>query len=404
MGTTKKRVSNGMGSIRKKQNGSYEVRYTEGFDAITGKQIQRSKSFKTEKEANAFRIKTLNQINEGTYIYPNQMPFSDLADLYLRLYTANLKPLTKSSYEDRLRLHIIPAIGEVKLCKLTPIMVQEFIDSLSNETAKRKALAPKTIKCIHGVLHKILNKAVSLGYIPKNPADDCSLPTVVAPDIEPFSEDKTIDFLKAIQKDKYEKVYFMGMFTGMRQSELLGLTWDCIDWNNNIITVKQQLIRNKKSQYDKSKANSERYRMIRVKNNKTRYICVENEIMNILRSRYQEQMIDKERACDLWKEPFPNLVFENEFGKNLAHATVRKHFKKIVAEIGLPEERFHNMRHNYTVIAIESGDDVNTVQQNLGHATSNFTLKVYDHVTAKRKTESAKRMDNHIKNLKEQMG
>lgn len=68
MGTTKKRVSNGMGSIRKKQNGSYEVRYTEGFDAITGKQIQRSKSFKTEKEANAFRIKTLNQINEGTYI------------------------------------------------------------------------------------------------------------------------------------------------------------------------------------------------------------------------------------------------------------------------------------------------------------------------------------------------
>lgn len=126
--------------------------------------------------------------------------------------------------------------------------------------------------------------------------------------------------------------------------------------------------------------------------------------MNVLRERYQEQMIDKERACDLWKEPFPNLVFENEFGKNLAHATVRKHFKKIVAEIGLPEERFHNMRHNYTVIAIESGDDVNTVQQNLGHATSNFTLKVYDHVTAKRKTESAKRMDNHIKNLKEQMG
>lgn len=402
MATSKKRVSNGMGSIRKKANGSYEVRYTEGFD-ISGKQIQRSKSFKTEKEANTFRIKTLNQINEGTYVSPNQMPFSELADLYMRLHTANLKPLTISSYEDRLRLHILPALGEVRLCKLTPTMVQEFIDGLSYETAKRKALAPKTIKCIHGVLHKILNKAVALGYIQDNPADSCTLPTVDAPDIEPFNEDQTVNFLKAIKKDKYEKVYFIGMFTGMRQSEILGLTWDCIDWKNNTITVKQQLIKNKKNQYDKSKANNDTYRIIRTKNKKTRYICVEDEIMNVLRIRYQEQLADKERACDLWKEPFPNLVFENEFGKNLAHATVRKHFKKIVKKIGLPEERFHNMRHNYTVFSIENGDDVNTVQYNLGHATSNFTLKVYDHVTAKRRTESAKRMDNHIKNLKEQI-
>ena len=96
----------------------------------------------------------------------------------------------------------------------------------------------------------------------------------------------------------------------------------------------------------------------------------------------------------------PNLIFENEFGKNFTHANVRKHFKDIVAKIGLPEERFHNMRHNYTVAALESGDDVNTVQENLGHATPNFTLKVYDHVTATRRTESARRMNERIKMLK----
>ena len=78
----KGKVSNGMGSIRKRSNGSYEVRYTEGFD-LSGKQIQRSKSFKTEREANEFRIKTLNQINEGTYVSPNQMPFKEWAIYYL---------------------------------------------------------------------------------------------------------------------------------------------------------------------------------------------------------------------------------------------------------------------------------------------------------------------------------
>jgi integrase len=132
-------------------------------------------------------------------------------------------------------------------------------------------------------------------------------------------------------------------------------------------------------------------------------ICVDDEIMDIFRTRFEEQNKQRKMAGDLWKEPFPNLVFENEFGTNLSHATIRKHFKKAVAEIGLPEERFHNMRHNYTVAALESGDDVNTVQENLGHATPNFTLKVYDHVTATRRIESAKRMNDRIKMLKERM-
>ena len=122
----KGKVSNGMGSIRKRSNGSYEVRYTEGFD-LSGKQIQRSKSFKTEREANEFRIKTLNQINEGTYVSPNQMPFKEWAIFYLNHHTSSLKDLTKKSYEDRLRLHIIPAIGNVKSCTTNEVSLQSFM-------------------------------------------------------------------------------------------------------------------------------------------------------------------------------------------------------------------------------------------------------------------------------------
>ena len=122
--------------------------------------------------------------------------------------------------------------------------------------------------------------------------------------------------------------------------------------------------------------------------------------MEIFRTRLEEQNEQRKRAGDLWYEPLPNLVFENEFGKHFAHSTVRKHFKKIVAEVGLPEERFHNLRHNYTAKALESGDDISTVQANLGHSTSNFTLKVYAHTTKEAQIKSAKNMNDRIKMLK----
>ena len=401
--TAKGKVSNGMGSIRKRSNGSYEVRYTEGFD-LSGKQIQRSKSFKTEREANEFRIKTLNQINEGTYVSPNQMPLKEWITIYLKRYTANLKDLTKKSYEDRLQLHVVPAIGNVKLCKLTSFVVQDFVDSLGRKTDKRNALSPKTIKCIHGVLHKVLNKAVSLGYLSKNPADDCTLPKVSRPDITPLSDSQTVEFLKAIKNDTYNQVYMLALFMGLRQGEILGLAWDCINWEKNIITIKRQLIRKRECKIAENiDDDDKKYKITSVKDTDARYICVDDEIMEIFRTRLEEQNEQRKRAGDLWYEPFPNLVFENEFGKNFAHSTVRKHFKKSVSEIGLPEERFHNLRHNYTAKALESGDDVSTVQENLGHSTSNFTLKVYAHSTTEAQIKSAKNMNDRIKKLKELM-
>ena len=399
----KGKVSNGMGSIRKRSNGSYEVRYTEGFD-LSGKQIQRSKSFKTEREANEFRIKTLNQINEGTYVSPNKMPFKEWAIFYLNRYTSNLKDLTKKSYEDRLRLHIIPALGNIKLCKLTSFAVQDFVDGLGRKTEERKALSPKTIKCIHGVLHKVLGKAVELGFLQRNPADGCTLPEIELPEVEPLSNIQTAEFLKAIKNDTYNQVYMLALFMGLRQGEILGLAWDCINWENNVITIKRQLIRKRDYKIiENTDDDDKKYKLTSVKDKDARYICVDDEIMEIFRTRLKEQNEQRKRAGDLWYEPFPNLIFENAFGKHFTHCTVRKHFKKSVAEIGLPTERFHNLRHNYTARALESGDPVKVVQDNLGHSTADFTLKVYAHGTTEAQIKSAKNMNDRIKMLKELM-
>lgn len=92
-------------------------------------------------------------------------------------------------------------------------------------------------------------------------------------------------------------------------------------------------------------------------------------------------------------------MFTNELGGHLMPHVVYKSFKKVAAAIGCADTRFHDLRHSYAVAAIKSGDDIKTVQGNLGHATASFTLDIYGHVTEQMKRESADRMERFIKNV-----
>ena len=103
-------------------------------------------------------------------------------------------------------------------------------------------------------------------------------------------------------------------------------------------------------------------------------------------------------AGEAWNNSW-DLVFTNEFGGNLSHFTVYKTFKEIVKSIGLEQERFHDLRHSYAVVSLESGDDIKTVQSNLGHATASFTLDVYGHVSQKMRQQSADRMEEFIQKV-----
>ncbi|WKY44872.1 tyrosine-type recombinase/integrase [Eubacteriaceae bacterium ES2] len=83
----------------------------------------------------------------------------------------------------------------------------------------------------------------------------------------------------------------------------------------------------------------------------------------------------------------------------LKHPTVLKHYKKIVADMGWPDLRFHDLRHAYAVLSLQAGDDIKTVQENLGHHSAAFTMYTYAHVTDAMRKESSERMDNLINNI-----
>ena len=119
--------------------------------------------------------------------------------------------------------------------------------------------------------------------------------------------------------------------------------------------------------------------------------------MQLLRTQKARQAELRLKAGDLWQDT--GLVFTNETGGNLAFSTVYKNYKALVAGIGLPDLRIHDLRHSYAVAALRSGDDVKTLQGNLGHHAAAFTLDQYGHVTDQMKKASADRMESYIKGL-----
>ena len=378
-----KRAAQGAGSIRQRSDGTWEARYTVGRDPGTGKQVQRSIYGKTQAEVRKKLAKVSTELDEGIYKDPCDITVGEWLDVWLAEYNNSIKPYTRRAYEMNIRVHLKPGLGKVKLTALTVPMVQRFYNQ------KLDALSPKSIKNLNGILHSALKQAVAIGYIRTNPADNVSLPKSPKAEIKPLDSKQIKEFLHAIKGHKYERLYIVALFTGMREGELLGLTWDCVDFEKGQILVKHQL----------QKRGTTRY-FAPLKNNKTRTITPAALVMQALAEEKRKQIIEKTVAAELW-EPIDvdNLVFTNEFGKYLVVLTVYKNYKRIMKDLGLSDKRLHDLRHSYAVAALVAGDDIKTVQENMGHHSAAFTLDVYGHVTEEMKQESAKRMDSFISNL-----
>lgn len=382
----------GAGTIRKKtvtRNGKkyvyWEARFTTGFDPGTGKQIQKSISGKTQKEvAEKLREHTC-EIDQGTYIEPTKLPLGKWLDIWAETYLGGIKPRTVTIYTTVINVHIKPALGAVHLEALTTHLIQEFY----NRCTKEKSLSAKSVKNIHCVLHRALRQAVLLGYIRYNPTDACILPRAVKKDIKPLDEAQIALFLKQIAGDPLERLMVVTLFTGMRKGEVMGLTWDCVDFYRGTVTVNKQL------QF--AGKNSGGYQLLPTKNGKSRVIMPAGFVMSVLKKQQEIQTMWRVEAGTAWEKS--DYVFTDELGHHLKTWNVDRCFKRAVEAIGLPNTRFHDMRHSYAVAAIRSGDDIKTVQENLGHATAAFTLDVYGHVTDRMKQESAKRMDRFISQI-----
>lgn len=387
----KKKSAAGMGNIRKKTkvvNGKeytwWEARYTAGFDPGTGEQIQRSISGKTQKEVAKKLKEVLSNLDKGTYIAPCRMTVGEWLDIWLDDYLSEVKVLTKQTYTIEVNTHLKPSLGAVKLESLDTHTIQRFYNRLLDEVH----LSPKTIKNIHGILHRALEQAVENRYIRYNPTDGCKLPKIKKAKTYGLEPEEIARFFDEAEKDSYCNLFVTALFTGMREGELIGLSWEAVDFSTGTIIVRQQL-----------QCKDGEYFISTPKNGKERTLLPAPFVMDVLRQEHQKQQAARQQAGNLWDNPY-NLVFTNELGKNLVRRTVVKHFKAVAKRAGLDEKvRFHDLRHSYAVISLCAGDDIKTVQENLGHATAAFTLDVYSHITKKMQQDSANRMQKFYEKL-----
>ncbi|MBR3999534.1 MAG: site-specific integrase [Clostridia bacterium] len=369
------------GSVRQRDNGTWEARCV-----INGKRV----SFYGAKQSDALKAMRAAQkaADDGTYFEPSCLTVREWLEKWLDEYVAlSTKPLTLAAYRSSSNTHIIPALGKIPLKSLNPTQIQEFYNSLTRE----KGLSAKTVKNVHGILHEALDQAVKLRYIGLNASDACTLPRVEKKELQPLTEDEIVAFLREIADgEPLKNLFTVALFTGMREGEVCGLSWDSVDFINGTITVKQQLCREKKK-------DSQLY-IGSPKNDKSRTLTVAPFVMEILRETYRQQNQWRKTAGAAWENEW-NLVFTTETGRYIIPQTAFRRFKRIAEKIGRPDARFHDLRHTFAVTSIQEGDDIKTVQENLGHATASFTLDVYGHVSEKMKKESAARMQSYFEKI-----
>ena len=418
---TSGRGANGNGTIRKittTRNGKeytyWQARYTEGYDLGTGKQIQRSITGATQKEV-AQRLKEATlDIDHGVYQAPNKLTVSAWMDIWTSEYMGDKKYLTIRNYKAAVEIHIKPALGAVKLMQLTPPMIQKFYNDLldhgqtvpirdkrGNIVKKNGApvyanapMGAKSVRNIHGVLTKALTVAVNVGYLRVNPCDRVTLPRVEKKELQPLTDEQVKAFLRETELDELGDMMKVILFTGLRESEAIGLTWDCIDFKAGTVKVYRQL--QKRPLKDGGTV------FAPLKNNKTRILKPAPYVMALLSKQLSAQAEQRLAAGDAWQgwrtveERKTALVYTTPEGNDVSPTSLRYHFKKLVVNIGAPDCRVHDLRHTFAVLSLQNGDDIKTVQGNLGHATAAFTLDVYGHVSEKMKDDSAARMQAYI--------
>lgn len=412
-----RRAVHGTGTIRKKavvcngQEYSYwEARVTVGRNPGTGRQIQKSYTGKTQREALEKMQAAAATVATGDFFEPSRMTVGQWLNIWLADYMGDKKYSTVKHYHAQVRTHILPALGAVRLSALAPHQIQQFYNELlrSGRMSCRKdeggvtriqqePLKAKSVRNIHRVLTKALSVAVSIGYLKTNPADRVTLPRAEKKEIQPLSDEQVRTLLHALGYDEYSTMFKVILFTGLREAEAIGLTWDCVDFKAGRLFIYKQL--------QKRPLRDGGFAFAPLKNDKTRTIEPAKYVMDVLLDWKRRQAEARLAAGDTWvgwatpEEQRTALVFTNATGSHLQPQTVYNHLKKLVRPMGAPDTRVHDLRHTYAVLSLQNGDDIKTVQGNLGHASAAFTLDVYGHVSERMRNDSAARMQRYIDSL-----
>lgn len=273
-------------------------------DPVTGKKIRKSIYGDREKDVRRRVTEIQNALDNGTYQEPSKMKVHEWLEEWITTFCAHkLKPYTIAAYRGIIKNHLNPAIGEMKLQDIRGLHIQRIYNRMISNDA-----SPKTVKNIGAVAHKAFNVAIKQGLISVNPCDAAEFPKMERKEIKPLTDAEIPVFLNAIKGDPLENAYALCLFSGLREGECLGLSWDQVNFEKQTLVISQQLQRgkNKGGQY---------YIASSTKSGRSRTIKPPSIAFEYLKSERRRQLSNQISAGAEWNNEH-YLVFTTDKGKN----------------------------------------------------------------------------------------
>ena len=365
------------GSIRERSDGRWEARLV--VTLPDGRRVRRSWLGRTravvrDKLAEASRAET----NGATLASSRLTTGAYLHQWLEEAVRPSVRPSSYQSYAGMVRRHLEPGLGHLPLVRLSPQQVQRFLNAKS-----AAGLSPRTVAYCRAVLRQALAQAERWGLVSRNVAKLAEPPRVPRRLVTPFTPAEAHVFLDAIVGDRLEALYLVALGVGLRQGEILGLSWTDIDLEAGTLTVRQALQRvdGKLVLVEPKSVTSHRV------------VALPAIVSEGLHRHGLRQQQERLRAGGRWHADARRLVFTSSIGTPLDANTVPRRFQALLRSAGLRHQRFHDLRHACASLLLAQGVAARVVMETLGHSQISLTLNTYTHVTTALGRSAAQRMD-----------
>ncbi|WP_297131488.1 tyrosine-type recombinase/integrase [Terrisporobacter sp.] len=368
----------------RKRSKNYIV-YLEYLDKETNKRKQKNMgSYPLKRDAN----KRLNEIKEEIYkeelLLPNEIILEDFILDFLNKYKMNLSITTYNCYIRICKKYIIPLIGDIKLCDIKPIHIQSYVDDLLD------LLTPQTIKVHLNILNIVLKRAYKLKLIKENVVQYVDVPKNKKYKNDIYDANDMQLLLEKCQGTSIELPIILASGLGLRISEILGLTWNNIDFNDSTITIDKITVRdNGKVILKEPKTESS-----------IRTISAPKEIILMLKRLKKDRLSAKLKGEKSHRE----LVFYDKNLNPIAQDVLSKKFRLFLKENNLKHIRFHDLRHSHVTLLINAKVPIKVISERVGHSNINTTLNIYSHALKEMDQEASDKISDTLFNKGRKMG
>jgi len=359
-----KKRANGEGNIRKRSDGRWEGRYTAGYHPETGKRIIKNVLGKTQAECKAKLKKAIEESHALDVGRADEYTVAAWLRTWFDLYAKpHIRPSTMNYYHRNIEQHIIPAIGDIPLNKLTTRDLQKLYNDLQSNGRLRKVqkkekpgLSNSTVRGIHMMLHNALDRAVKEKLILSNPTENCIIPKIEKQEMKILHPDHISAYLNAAERRNALPMFYLELVSGLRKGELVALQWSDLDEANCTISVSKQASWDTEGNLILSQPKT---------GNSIREVSIPQDAVELLKQEHA-------------KHPGNPWMFPSGRTGEMYHpdSVVTLH-KRILKDAGLEHIRFHDLRHPY-----------------VKHTTKIFSLRLMDFQAqacpdARRKTRGA---------------